>query len=80
MPTAFKVPAKIISFATSMTEAEEVLLYFTGLFFDVPEGRIWLPEGIKPKDYDKYEKSKPYLLQFSYEQIELYTPEYKDNE
>jgi len=57
-------------------EKEEFVLAFKGLFRSSLHGRIWLPDGLYAKDYDKYSRTAPYLLTFAYRDLEVLSSEF----
>ena len=70
----FLVTAKIVDIELNITNTESVLLSWQGLFRDNLSARVFVPEGIRAADYDKYLKKRPYLMSFNYEDVKPFNP------
>lgn len=65
----FRGKGLVTEVATGVTYEERFALIFRGFFRSVVGGKLIIPEGIHPKDYDKYSRIKPYQLTFFFEDL-----------
>ncbi len=70
----FSCDGSFTEITTGVKTTERFLIFFKGFFRQGVEGRIFLPTGIHAKDYDKYQKGRPYLLNFYYDDLQQFAP------